>query len=1228
MSTSPAKPFPASALIHSADEAGGEVVYSSDGLEPLPVPPAPTPTERFHDEQDDLFILTHDEPLVNMDQAVHLFHGGYQNKSPEERLLQVERELSDLSKQRQSDDLLQQQVTQLGKRLEQQLQLLKTSNKLTTCGQADGDAAVTSQDGTSSDNVVTQDLEQVMRRLERAIGTMSLASSTNSAGTNASGNAVTRSKGLLERVATLEHVLDQLNEQTLDHATRQAKIIRSDLVAASKARSKLMPLMSNTMSSSSSGPLKSGTGASNYFQDDAKTLSVLYNTMTELQDVRKHLPALTQRLQVLASLHADASTFSGRLTAVENGMRTLSTQVASIQNSVEMLQSNWNESAQANMRANLQALDERLTELRNTEKREERSTMVLKKSIIDYALDSDDVLLRDLLLDELYAAKLAQIEVNPPKKENDHEAAIPSPTLLAHGIEDIGWIVSNCDDANVTEALTAQDEFDRLQVLKKYSSMSITGDETLNKLTSMACDLFQHDYTWILLMDLRKSWIVAEEGFGGLAECPRSQYFPCAHALHSTTGTLMVENLLEDPRFVKSPFAIGPLGARFYAAAPLISPQGFRIGVFGVASKRPSTMSRQDQGLLSGFADLAMRHLVDRRRKLDLEENLKRAVACTSHDIMTPLMGLQLSLSLLKEDDDLDKILDDDQREALATADNCVSTMCQLGKSAMQDLAELVDRLHLTLDPVEKSVPLMISIDPDAPSTVMVADLKVFRAAVALLCLACSRTTSGCIILQISMNDNKLMFACETSAPALLDSETEYFVNANASTKSTLPCLRLVATAVRSLGGTCGQTLNDNDRKSTTLWFKLPHAGPEIVGKRRDEGAVHETVSSIGNLAETIDVNSNALPVCTARPNKRPNSDVTTTRPALDPSLPRKKKALVVDDSLVVRKTMERALSTKFGYDVIMAEDGKEGLDRLQEQVFDVVFMDFLMPVMDGWDCTQQYRMWEAEHRPWFRQLIIGMSAHAGDDDVHRANQFGMDDYRCKPVTIKTLTDLCEDLKLIQVQKQLDCLLPLFSKTNHGTVDVAESIPKRLKGSLLCLSSEITISPRARSPHVDSTPLQLKPRVDRIIVGLPTCLVACSAKSGTIWSTPSTAYSFQQRGWNVELVESSDDALACLKQRNYDAVIVENELAPLSGVSCISKFREWETGNRVNRQKNVLLQFPAGGALMSRGSTTIVQPPCGFDGVIGTGALWDDFDTLVKSDLPRDNAQVSGIVLR
>ncbi len=84
--------------------------------------------------------------------------------------------------------------------------------------------------------------------------------------------------------------------------------------------------------------------------------------------------------------------------------------------------------------------------------------------------------------------------------------------------------------------------------------------------------------------------------------------------------------------------------------------------------------------------------------------------------------------------------------------------------------------------------------------------------------------------------------------------------------------------------------------------------------------------------------------------------------------LVRKKCALIIDDTNIIRKVFIRAL-TNMGFVTKQAENGLKGLLHMKTLMFDLVFCDFLMPVMDGLDCVKQYRAWEKENRPCFQQV-------------------------------------------------------------------------------------------------------------------------------------------------------------------------------------------------------------------------------------------------------------------
>jgi signal transduction histidine kinase/CheY-like chemotaxis protein len=112
------------------------------------------------------------------------------------------------------------------------------------------------------------------------------------------------------------------------------------------------------------------------------------------------------------------------------------------------------------------------------------------------------------------------------------------------------------------------------------------------------------------------------------------------------------------------------------------------------------------------------------------------------------------------------------------------------------------------------------------------------------------------------------------------------------------------------------------------------------------------------------------------------------------PSLP-SLNILLVEDSLVNQK-LAVALLTKHGHHVTVAGNGREALEHLETQAFDVVLMDIEMPEMDGLEATAVLRLKESSaggHVP-----VVAMTAHALKGDRERFLAAGMDEYVSKPI--------------------------------------------------------------------------------------------------------------------------------------------------------------------------------------------------------------------------------------
>ena len=85
------------------------------------------------------------------------------------------------------------------------------------------------------------------------------------------------------------------------------------------------------------------------------------------------------------------------------------------------------------------------------------------------------------------------------------------------------------------------------------------------------------------------------------------------------------------------------------------------------------------------------------------------------------------------------------------------------------------------------------------------------------------------------------------------------------------------------------------------------------------------------------------------------------------------RKCLIVDDSLVTRKLLKRAFE-RANYIVDTAKNGQIGVEKMKQSIYDVVFMDLDMPVMDGLEATRELRRWEDVRRPGARQPICALT--------------------------------------------------------------------------------------------------------------------------------------------------------------------------------------------------------------------------------------------------------------
>ncbi len=116
-------------------------------------------------------------------------------------------------------------------------------------------------------------------------------------------------------------------------------------------------------------------------------------------------------------------------------------------------------------------------------------------------------------------------------------------------------------------------------------------------------------------------------------------------------------------------------------------------------------------------------------------------------------------------------------------------------------------------------------------------------------------------------------------------------------------------------------------------------------------------------------------------------------------------KILLVEDNELNRDMLSRRLKRR-GYDVVIAVDGEEGVNKAHSEGPAIILMDMSLPKIDGWEATRRLKGDDStKDIP-----IIALTAHAMRGDREKALESGCDDYDTKPVDLPRLIEKIEKL--------------------------------------------------------------------------------------------------------------------------------------------------------------------------------------------------------------------------
>lgn len=313
----------------------------------------------------------------------------------------------------------------------------------------------------------------------------------------------------------------------------------------------------------------------------------------------------------------------------------------------------------------------------------------------------------------------------------------------------------------MTAAPIPADEQDRLQRLADYQVLDTEAEQSFDDLARLASHLCDTPIALVSLVDADRQWFKAKAGIDA-CETERDVAF-CAHAILQR-DVFEIPDAKTDPRFCDNPLVTGPPFIRYYAGAPLVTPDGFAIGTLCVIDTRPKSLLRpQKEGLQilarAVVSQLELRKSLQKQAKLSQFKS--EFFSNMSHELRTPLNAILALSKLMQEQITVSspnlrqlyqylKTIEFSGERLLSQINNVLDmSKLEAGKMRVQerhvDFRTLCRQVHEMLAPQAKAKHLdyRLQVDNALPAFLFMDDEKVAQILINLLSNAVKFTPAG-----------------------------------------------------------------------------------------------------------------------------------------------------------------------------------------------------------------------------------------------------------------------------------------------------------------------------------------------------------------------------------------------------------------------------------------------------------------------------------------------------
>jgi signal transduction histidine kinase/CheY-like chemotaxis protein len=367
-------------------------------------------------------------------------------------------------------------------------------------------------------------------------------------------------------------------------------------------------------------------------------------------------------------------------------------------------------------------------------------------------------------------------------------------------------------------------------------------------------------------------------------------------------------------------------------------------------------------------------------------------LANLSHEVRTPLNAIMGLTQLLSRTE-----LSDEQNNYVNLLDGSASNLMILLNDIL-DFSKIASG-NLSFSPIQfdflkwieqttgpyalqakgKQLKFTLNLGPELPHAVVGDPHRLRQVLTNLLTNALKFTERGDISVKVDLDPDQSQIALGQIRVLFAVADTGIGIASDKQKQIFEPFIQADSSITRTYGGT-GLGLTISTRLVSQMQGKMSLESLEGLG-------------STFSFSVVLDFNEKAIP----------SSSPSLSKPQ---DILRNLNILVAEDHPINQLLMGKLL-TRWGANVVFADNGLMACEKYLQEDFDLIFMDMQMPIMGGFEATQTIRKAETDRR---RIPIIALTAHAMPGDRERCLEAGMDAYVSKPVNEAELLQAVADV--------------------------------------------------------------------------------------------------------------------------------------------------------------------------------------------------------------------------